>query len=429
MLTSKKLELRRSEIRQNLAELANIETPSADEVRKMGDLDTEYRAKEIQFRAALVSEDEERKEAGAELETRSDKEWSDMMSGFEMRQVALFLDEGRNLDGRTQEIVSELRSAGGYRGIPVPWDALEVRNTVSSGTPDPIQTRPIIDRLFPDSVAARMGAQMINIASGEAEWPVTTSSVSAGWAASEGGNVTGPTQYVTTDRPMAPDHTMGIQMRISRKAMKQSGAALEQAVRRDMNGAMSQEMDRAIFMGTGADGQPLGLVTGASTYGIAETDVTDEPTYQNFLDEVVAFMVANAITSPGQIRALMRPELFGKLEGTLNTVTQTTEYFRLAFLLAGRGATGTFPENINVTSNGLPVPTGTPAATSMVLSTSTGGVAPVFVGTWGAVDLIRDPYTDAQSGGLRITALATMDQTVARPVQTRILNDIQLAAS
>lgn len=429
MLTSKKLELRRSEIRQSLAELANIETPSEDETRKMGELDTEYRTKETQYRAALISEDDERRDAGAELETRSDKEWSDMMAGFELRQVALNLEEGRALDGRTQEIVSELRSAGGYRGIPVPWDALEVRNTVSSDTPNPVGTRPIIDRLFPDSVAAKMGAQMINIGVGEAEWPVVTSSVSAGWASSEGGNVAGPTQYTTVDRPMKPDHTMGIQMRISRKTLKQSGSALEQAVRRDMNGAMSQEMDRAIFMGSGADGEPLGIVTGAATYGITQTDVSDEPTYQNFLDEVVAFMAANAVTSPGQIRALMRPELFGKLEGTLNSITQTTEYYRLAFLLAGRGVVGTFPQNINVTSNGLPVPTGTPAATSMVLSTSTGGVAPVFVGTWGAVDLIRDPYADAQSGGLRVTALATMDQTVARPVQTRILNNIQLAAS
>lgn len=429
MLTSKKLELRRSEIRQSLAELANIETPSEDEVRKIGDLDTEYRAKESQYRAALISEDEERKEAGAELETRSDKEWAEMMGRFEMRQVALNLDEGRTLDGQTAEIVTELRNAGGYRGVPVPWAALEVRNTVSSDTPDPVGTRPIIDRLFPDSVAARLGAQMINIGAGEAEWPVVTSNVTAGWAPTEGGNVADPTQYTTIDRAMKPDHTMGVQMRITRKALKQSGAALEAAVRRDMNGAMAQELDRAIFMGSGSGGEPLGIVTGASTYGITETDVSDEPTYQNFLDEVVAFMTANAITSPGQIRALMRPELFGKLEGSLNAVTQTTEYYRFAFLLAGRGATGTFPQNIHVTSNGLPTPSGSPAETSMVLSTSTGGVAPVFVGTWGAVDLVRDVYTDAQSGGLRITALATMDQTVARPVQTRILNAIHLAAA
>lgn len=63
MLTSKRLELRRSEIRQSLAELASIRNPSEDEVRKMGDLDTEYRTKEAQFRAALVAEDDELRES------------------------------------------------------------------------------------------------------------------------------------------------------------------------------------------------------------------------------------------------------------------------------------------------------------------------------------------------------------------------------
>jgi hypothetical protein len=55
------------------------------------------------------------------------------------------------------------------------------------------------------------------------------------------------------------------------------------------------------------------------------------------------------------------------------------------------------------------------------------GVAPIFVGAWGAVDVIRDPYSEAQSGGLRITALATMDVTVARPAQLELLNGLQLA--
>ena len=56
-------------------------------------------------------------------------------------------------------------------------------------------------------------------------------------------------------------------------------------------------------------------------------------------------------------------------------------------------------------------------------------MAPIFGGAWGAVDVIRDPYSDAQSGGLRITALATMDVTVARPAQLEILTAVQTAAA
>jgi len=385
----------------------------------------EFRTNETRYRAALIAEDNERREAGADLETRSDREWSDMMAGFELRQVALHLDEGRQLDGQTAEIVSELRSSGGFRGIPVPWQALEVRNTVAGGTPDPISTRPIIDRLFPDSVAGQMGAQMIAIDSGAMEWPVVTSSVSAGWADGESANVAGPTAYTTTDRPMKPDHNLGVQMRVTRRALKQSGAALEQAIRRDMQGAMAQEIDKAVFLGTGANGQPLGVVAGAGTYGIASTAIDDAPEYKDFLAEIVAFMAGNAISNPGQVRILMRPELFGFLEATLNQITQTTEYHRLAFLLAGRNVTGTFPGNIVVSSNALAAPAGGTLDTSALMTTSTGGVAPMFVGMWGAIDVIRDVYSDAQSGGLRITALATMDTTVARPVQSRLLTGLQ----
>lgn len=420
MLDSLKITRRQSEIRQQLAALVGKPEPTEDETRSMEALDSEYRTNEVRFRAALIAENEEREEARGELETRSAQEWSDLMSGFELRQVALALDEGRQLDGQTAEIVAELRSSGGFRGIPVPWQALEQRNTVSSGTPNPVQTRPIIDRLFPDSVAARMGAQMISIDSGAAEWPVTTSNVTAGWAATEGGNVAGPTAYTTADRAMSPDHNLGIQMRITRKTLKQSGAALEQAIRRDMAGAMGQAMDRAVFLGTGADGQPLGIITGAATYGITATAINAAASWSAFRAAVVRFMTGNAAGSPAAVRALIRPELWAFLDDILITSTAVSEWDRL---------TQNIPAgNIGMTSNALAAPAGDPLAVTSLLTTAAGGVAPIFVGAWGAVDVIRDPFSDAQSGGLRITALATMDVTVARPAQLEILTGLQLVA-
>lgn len=420
MLDSVKIQRRQSEIRQQLAELVGKETPTEDETRSMEKLDLEYRSNETRYRAALIAEDTERREAGEELEIRSDREWSEMMAGFEMRQVALALDEGRQLDGRTAEIVTELRNQGGYRGIPVPWQALEVRagETVASGTPNPISTRPIIDRLFPDSVASRMGAQMISIDSGAVEWPVTTSAVSAGWANGETANVAGPTVYATTDRAMSPDNNLGIQMRITRKTLKQSGAALEAAVRRDMANAMGVEMDKAVFLGTGADGQPLGVIAGAATYGITDTDFAGAASWTAFRQAVVRFMTANAAGSPSAVRMMIRPEVWSALDGAVfDSGSGVTEWDRLTRNIP----TG----NIAMTTNGLAAPAGTPLETTALLTTNAGGVAPIFVGAWGAVDVIRDPYSDAQSGGLRITALATMDLTVARPAQLEIVSGIQ----
>lgn len=234
MLESVKISRRQSEIRQSLAALVGKTTPTDDETRSMTDLDTEYRNNETRYRAALIAEDNERREAGKELATRGSKEWGELIGRFELRQVALALDEGATLSGPTAEIVAEMRNRAGYRGIPVPWMALERRTgeTVASGIPDPKETRPIIDRLFPASVAGRMGAQMINVDHGLVEWPVVTSSVAAGWADGETASVAGPTAFATTDKALGPNQTLGITMKVTRKSLKQAGDALEHARRR-----------------------------------------------------------------------------------------------------------------------------------------------------------------------------------------------------
>jgi hypothetical protein len=299
----------------------------------------------------------------------------------------------------------------------VPYAALETRagETIASGTPDPIVTRPLIERLFPASVAAQMGVQMINIGTGGQETPVTTSAISAGWQATELGNVPGPSAYTTLDRPLKPDHTLGIQMRISRKTLLQSGAALEQAIRRDMAGAMQQEMDRAIFNGSGSSGEPTGVFTGATAWGIAETDLSAAASWAAIRSEVVAFMTANAATGPGAVRLLIRPEVWDAMDGAFISGTAVTEWERLTKYIS----------TVVMSHNALPAPAGTPLESKALLTTSAGGVAPVFVGLWGAVDLVRDIYSDAQSGGLRLTALSTMDTTISRAVQTRVLTGIQ----
>ena len=417
MLTSRKLELRRSEIRQSLAELAANDNLTEETRSKINDLDREYKDTEVKYRAALISEDDERREASSELENRSDREWSELMGQFEMRQVALALDEGRRLEGQTGEIVSELRAQGGYRGIPIPWEALEIRagETIASGTPNPIRTAPIIERLFAGSVAARMGGQMVNVGVGEQEYPVATTSVTAGWAASETDNVAGPSVYATTDRPLKPDHNLGIQMRLTRKTLKQS-AGIEQAVRRDMNGAIEEALDQAVFLGSGSSGEPTGLFAGASGWGINEQAVSAVPTWATIRSEVVDFITGNAASGPGDVRMLIRPEVWNTMDGDIwDAGSGITEWDRLVAALGG----------VTMSNNALEAPTGSPEATKAVLTTTAGGVPPFFVGTWGAIDLIRDPYSDAQSGGLRLTALATMDVTISRAVQTRILTDLQ----
>jgi len=417
MLQSVKISRRQSEIRQSLAGLVSKTDLSEDETRSIETLDAEYRGNETKFRAALIVEDTERREAGNDLETRSERDFNSLIEKFEMRSVALLLDEGKPLDGATAEVVQELRSQGGYRGVPVPWQALERRagETIASGTPSPVAVAPIIDRLFPGSVAAGLGALMVTIAQGSESYPITNSSVAASWQTSETGSVGGPTAYSTAARSLAPNNTLGITMKITRKTLKQSGDGLEQAVRRDMAGCMAVALDQAVFLGTGASGQPAGILVGS--YSIVSTAITAAPTWGVFRAAVKRFMIANAISSPSDVRLLIRPEVWDKLDGTLITNTAVSELDRLVKNVP----------NLVMSSNALAAPVGSsPTATSnALLTTSAQGVAPIFVGAWGGIDLIRDPFSDAASGGLRLTALATLDVSASRAEQIQILTALQ----
>ncbi|UWR34483.1 phage major capsid protein [Sulfitobacter sp. W027] len=408
MLKSVEIARRQSEIRQNLSELANKETPSEDEVRKMGELDTEYRSNETRYRAALIAEDTERREAGEELETRSDREWVEIMGRFELRQVAFALDEGRALDGATKEIIDEMRSLGGYQGIPVPYAALETRagETVAADNIDPKAIRPVIDRIFPGSVAEKIGVQRISIAQGSLAFPVATSGAIFGWQTTELGDVGAQKKYATTERSLSPDHTGGAQMVISRKAMKQSGEGLEAAIRRDLNAVIGAELDRVVINGSGATGEPLGIIPGATTYGIQSTPVGAEATWAAFRAEVVAFMQANAISSASQVNLAFDPAIWADLDEALIAGTAVSEWDRL-----------TKHVGTPAISNVIP-------AASSIMTANVQGIAPGYLGLYGGVDLIRDPYTKAGSGALVLTGLVTADFTVPRGLQTRILTGL-----
>ena len=398
MLKSMEITRRQSEIRQELATLAGNDNPTEDETRAMGELDKEYRNNETRYRAALIAEDEERREAGEELETRSETEWAEIMSGFEVRQIVAALDHGQQLTGQTLEIVQEMRSAGQYQGIPMPLEALETRDTVSSGVVDPKATRGIFDRLFPASVASRLGVNSVSIPFGSVEYPVATQGAVAGWAATEGGNVPNATAFQTSETMLSPDHTLGAHMRISRKAVKQTGPGLEQAIRRDMSAAIGAELDRAILVGDGLDGEPTGLVELASGTGDWAA------TWPAVRTEIIAFMTANAISDPSAVRMAITPEMWADLDDAIyDAGSGQTEWTRLT---AGMGN---------------PILSTQLTADTALLAVTAGGLSPAYLGMWGGVDLIRDPYSDAQSGGLRLTGLLTVDLQVPRAAQLRKL--------
>lgn len=400
MLESVKIQKRQSEIRQALSGLASKTNADETETRSMDEMSREYETNETRYRAALIAESEERAAAGQELETRQDREYSDLVSKFEVRQIVAALDHGHQVTGETAEVVQEMRSQGQFRGLPVPFEALETRNTVSGGVVDPKVTRSIYDRLFPNSVASRLGVQSVQIPQGNAEYPVATQGAVAGWSAAEGGNVPLGAAFQTTETVLSPNQTLGVQMRLTRKAVKQVGNGLELAIRRDMAAAIGAELDRAILIGDGNDGELEGLLELATGTG------NWAATWAAVRAEVVAFMEANTISDPSSVNMVITPQMWSDLDDALfDAGSGITEWQRLT---GGMGAPA--------------LSTQMPADTAL-LAVSAGGLAPAYLGLWQGVDMIKDIYSDAQSGGIRLTGLLTCDLKVPRPIQLRKLVD------
>lgn len=246
--------------------------------------------------------------------------------------------------------------------------------------------------------------QSVNITSGHVEYPVATDGAVASWAPSELGDVGAATEFKSAEAVLKPEHNLGCQMVLSRRSMKQTGDALEAAVRRDMSSAIVAALDDAIINGTGANGQPLGIIPGAGTYGI-NVEASDVDSWATIRGEVVAFMEANAITDPAQVKIAFPPAVWGDLDNLISGLA-ISELDRMA-------SHGVKP----ILSNQLP-------ADTAILATTVNGVAPGFMGIWGGgVDLIRDQFTRAASGQLILTGIMTADFTVARGSQIRIIQD------
>ena len=125
-----------------------------------------------------------------------------------------------------------------------------------------------------------------------------------------------------------------------------------------------------------------------------------------FRAQIVAFMEANAITSASQVNLGFDPAIWAELDEALITGTAVSEWDRL-----------TRHVGTPAISNVIP-------AETAIMTATVQGIAPGYLGIYGGVDLIRDPYTKAQSGQLVLTGLVTADFTVPRGLQTRILTGI-----
>ena len=256
MKDSQRHQLRASEIRTRLAEIAGLADDAlTDEIRSESDkLTTEYRSVETQHRAALVAESAELIEA----ETRGDRDGPDaetraLMDLQGRASFATYLQGFANqeqLSGAERELAEHrgLTTAGNH----LPWDALlgpapSVELRADAVTPAPASGNPtnqaeILQRVFARGAVARLGVSMPSVAVGQASYPIIGIGQSAEFKAKDAEkdaaageiepNALGPVRLQAR-----------VQFRVE-DAMTTMG--LESALREDLSRAISDQLDAQV---------------------------------------------------------------------------------------------------------------------------------------------------------------------------------------
>ena len=247
MTNLQKLQLRASEIRKRLAEIAGTETDKmTDEIRsELTELRNEYTDIETRSQAAMIAED-------APIETRSDPQATELGELQDKASLGNIFDctlEHRSTDGAE----AELQQHHGLASNMVPIDLLETRAVTPAPGNVAQNQAAIIKGVFPQSAAAFLGISMPTVGVGESIFPVLTKNATVHTPA-ENAAAAETTGSFSAD-VLTPKRLQASFFYSRESKAKFSG--LDEALRQNLSDALSDSLDKQILAG-----DPTGLLHG-----------------------------------------------------------------------------------------------------------------------------------------------------------------------
>ena len=421
--TQKKLrELRERQSRERgrVAELAVADELTAETRAELDTIETGTPDLERQIRAAtsaVETEETEQRDAAATghkegLDTE-DRERLELRSKVRMGRYVLAAMENRAVDGAE----GELNAAVGIGANRFPLELLAPPELRVARTEDrettgaDIQTMPRtwLDRLFAETAAMRLGITMESVPAGSASFPVTTAGASAAQRGKDQAAAdTAWTVGVTELTPKRNAATLKFSIEDTARI-----PGLESALTRDLRMALTEGVDRAMFIGDSGATPNAGDIVGLQGAAIDETTITQTnkikgpetlSAFLNLIDGIHANTLGdlNVVSAVGAYRLWETTVI-----NSTSTVTTLAKFLRDAGLSwAARGSIEDATTNNKFA-----------AFVGRRMGIDGAGVAAV----WDAGILTRDPYTDAAKGTVHMTMTWLWDFGIPRPDNFRRL--------
>lgn len=314
---------------------------------------------------------------------------------------------GAELEREASEAIAE-RMGRDPQGFFVPLDVQREQRDMTVGTDadggylvaNDLRAGSMIDMLRNRMVTTQAGATFLSGLVGDIAIPRQTGGATGYWLA-ESGAPTESKQAI--DQVALTPKTYGAFTDISRKLLKQSSIDVENFVRADLAATIALGLDLAALHGTGQNNQPTGLAATSGIGSVVGGDNGAAPTWSHIVKLETEVAIDNA--DIGTLAYLTNAKVRGKLKETPK-VSSTD-----SVMVWADGAT---PLNgyRTLVSNQVSSTLTKGSANGTASAIFFGNWADLFIGQWGTLDLLVDPFTGSTSGTLRIVALQDIDIAV-----------------
>ena len=417
----RQLRERQSKERGRVAELA-IADELTDETRaELDTIETGTPDLERQIRAAtsaVETEETEQRDAakngeGADLLDTEDRERAELRSKVTLRGYIAAAVEMRSADGAEADYMAaiEMPLVGRDGGTSFPLELLAPPEQRAARTEDRATTnvdvatmpRTWLDRLFAETTSMELGISMESVPVGSASYPVTTAGASAAQ------------RQRSTDAAADAAWTIGVkELKPKRNAVRllfsiEDAAripGLESALTRDLRAALTEGIDRAIFIGdSGATGNDADI-TGLTTHADVDEETLSQTNKLLWPETVTAFMdMLDGLhaSTPADLSIIAS---VGAARLWHSTSANTNRNESVAQIMNGNGLM--FRSRANIDENTANGDFG--AFIGRKRGIDGAGVA----GIWEAGELIRDPYSGAAKGEVALTLCYLWDFALPR---------------
>lgn len=243
-----------------------------------------------------------------------------------------------------------------------------------------------IDILRARSVAMAMGATRLSGLVGNVTVPRQTGAATAVWLANETTAATESDQ-VFNQMALSPKNVAAY-TEISRQLMMQSDPSAEMLVMNDLAAVVALAVDNAAINGSGASGQPLGVVGTAGIGAVTGTTIA----YSGVLEFQTDVLAANALVNAAATGYVATPAVAALLAGRSRFANTDTPLWE-GGLLDGRVA-------------GFRAMSSTQIAAGRMLF---GDFSQLVVAEWGTLEVEVNPYANFPAGISGIRAFYTVD--------------------